>query len=91
VTIEVTDYINVKERARELGCQVPTELTLLPVNFETANFKDELIDAELVTTIRSLWRQAGLSETRIENKNFPAEIKRSLDITLPTYLSVSHY
>src|SRR5258708_3412630 len=84
MTIEVTNYINIRERALELGCSVPTKLALLPVNFETANSKEELIDEELVTTIRSLWKQAGLLETRIENKNYPSELKRSLDIALPT-------
>ena len=84
MTIKVTNYIDVSAKALELGLNVPTGLAILPTNFESARSKDELIDEELIPTIRSLWRQAGLSETRLENEDFPVEIRRSLDITLPT-------
>src|SRR5437764_612388 len=66
--IEIFDYINVNERAARLGCNLPTELALLPRNFETAESKEELIHESSVPDIRILWRQAGLTETRIEQE-----------------------
>ena len=67
--IKVSKYdINVKERALELGCNVPTGLALLPRNFETAKSKDELEYEGDVDTIRTLWRNAHIEETRIEKE-----------------------
>ena len=68
MAIEVSEYVDVKKRALELGCNAPTELALLPRNFEVAKSKDELVHESSVPTIRVLWRQAGISETRIEKE-----------------------
>lgn len=66
MTIQLSDYLEVKKRAAELECNVPTELALLPRNFDVAKSKDELVYEGSVPTIRTLWRQAGITETRIE-------------------------
>jgi hypothetical protein len=42
---------------------IPTSLALLPINFDTANSKDELVHEDTVLTIRKLWRQAGIIGT----------------------------
>ena len=66
--IETSDYIDVKQRALELGCNVPTELAILPRNFDVAKSRDELVHQNPVPTIRVLWRRVGISETRIEKQ-----------------------
>ncbi|MCI0485918.1 MAG: hypothetical protein L0229_04880 [Blastocatellia bacterium] len=66
--IQITDYVNVAERAKELGCNVPTGIALLPRNFDTVASKDDLIHESSVADIRILWRQAELNETRIEKE-----------------------
>ena len=68
MSIEISDYVDVKRRAEELGCNVPTELAILPRNFDSAGSKGELVHQNPVPTIRVLWRRAGLSETRIEKQ-----------------------
>lgn len=83
---QVFEYINVKERALELGCNVPTGFALLPANFETAKCKDELIHENTVPTIRTLWRQKGISETKLEKEGikFPYTQKNAFEWVAPT-------
>ena len=73
--------INVKERALELGCNVPTGLAILPRNFETAKSKDDLVYQADVATIRKLWRDAEVEETKIEKEGdeFPYIIEQSFE------------
>jgi len=68
MSIEISDYVDVKQRAAELGCNAPTELALLPRNFDSAGSKQELAHQNPVPTIRVLWRRAGIAETRIEKE-----------------------
>jgi hypothetical protein len=66
MTVQIIAYVNVEERAKELDCNVPTELALLPRNFDTAESKAGLLHESSVATIRTLWHQAGIAETKIE-------------------------
>ncbi len=86
MTVQVLEFIDVKERSLELGCNIPTELALLPINFETANSKHELVHEDSVLTIRKLWRKAGVDETKLEKKGekIPYEQRKSLELALPT-------
>ena len=68
MTIQISEYVNVKKRAEELNCNIPTGIALLPRNFETAESKDELIHESSVPTIRVLWRKEKISETKIEKE-----------------------
>lgn len=83
--IQITDYINVKEKARELGCNIPTSLALLPRNFEIAKSKDELIHESTVPTIRVLWRQNNIDETQLEKEGekFPLIEEKALEWAAP--------
>ena len=63
---EESDYCNVQERATALGLNEPTDLALLPRNFESAASKEELLNESAALTIRKLWRQAGLKETPLD-------------------------
>lgn len=60
--------MNIKERALELGCNIPGELSFLPRNFDTAKSKSELIYESPVSDIRILFRDAGITETRLEKQ-----------------------
>jgi hypothetical protein len=81
MTTQISDYINVKERAVELGCNAPTGLAIIPRNFEVARSKDELVHESSTATIRVLWRQAGISETRIEmgDDRFPCVQEKAFE------------
>jgi hypothetical protein len=66
--IQITDYIDVEKRALDLGLNVPSGIAILPRNFDTAESADELIHESTAPTIRVLWRQAGVAETRLEKE-----------------------
>jgi len=86
MTIQVLEYVEVKERSLELGCNVPKGLAFLPINFETVSSKDELVHEDSVLTIRKLWRKAGIEETRIEKEGEKIlyEQRNSLELAIPT-------
>ena len=71
--IEVSDYVNVEERSRFLGCNVPTSLAFLPRNFEKAESKKNLLHESSVATIRILFRKNKITETplELEGEKFP--------------------
>lgn len=72
MTIQISEYADVKKRALDLGLNVPTGIAILPRNFAEAKSKDELMNETSAPTVRVLWRQAGVSETRIEkDEKFP--------------------
>lgn len=85
MNIHVTDYVDVEKRASELGYNVPTGLAILPRNFDTANSPDELIHESTTPTIRSLLRQAGIQETRLEKEGdkFPLSARKSWEWVSP--------
>jgi hypothetical protein len=60
VQVQSRDFIDVAARARELSCQVPVRLALLPGNFATAASAAELRYHEAVPEVRSAWRRIGL-------------------------------
>jgi hypothetical protein len=63
---ELIGYISVIERSNELGLQVPSGMTILPRNFDTANSRADLYHESSTLDIRRLWAQAGVIESRIE-------------------------
>lgn len=69
--IEFQDYPSVAERAEALDVQIPSQLALLPRNFESATTKDELVHESEVPTVRVLFRKEGIVETPIE---LPGEV-----------------
>ncbi|MGC8691295.1 hypothetical protein [Caldisericum sp.] len=77
--VQIKDYIDVNKKARDLGCNRPLSLTLLPRNFETATSKGELIHEGNAPTIRVLLRQNEISETKLEKEGekFPCVQEKS--------------
>jgi hypothetical protein len=66
--VQIKDYVDVRKKARDLGCNRSLSLVLLPRNFEIANSKSELIHESNALTIRVLLRQNGINETKLEEK-----------------------
>jgi len=64
----IENYMNVKERAFELGCNIPDGLSFLPRNFDSAKERKDLVYESSVSDIRVLFRDAGIIETRIEKQ-----------------------
>jgi hypothetical protein len=81
VNIQEEDFVDVMQRAQELGCRVPTGLAILPRNFESAASKDQLLHESEAPTVRILWRRAGLEETPIEpeGERFPQISEKSFE------------
>src|SRR6266700_5657813 len=83
--MQITEYIDVVKRAEELGFNVPTGLAILPNNFDTANSLDEIIHEGTTPTIKSLWRQSGVIETRSEKEGtkLPQSARKSAEWVSP--------
>ena len=85
MTIQVSAYPDVLARARALGCAVPTELAVLPRNFDVAETLADLEYDNLAADIRKLLRQAGVRETPVENpgQDFPVLDLKSFEFVAP--------
>jgi hypothetical protein len=83
--VNIKDYINVREKTKELECQEPSSLALLPSNFETAKTKDEFHYESTAQTIRKLWRNNSIIETPIvtSGENFVSVNKKSFEWVSP--------
>jgi hypothetical protein len=91
MAIKSEDCLDVQERCKALGCQLPETLALLPSNFATAKDQSELVYEKYASTIRKLWAQSGVKETRIEgtNKPYPTLDLRSYEINLCVFVGAS--
>ena len=59
----ISDYIQVDERAADLGCVVPRGVVLLPANFNSATTRADFLQPSEAATVRALFR----------NNNIPIE------------------
>lgn len=66
MTIQITDYLDVRERARALGLIEPEGLVFLPRNFAEAQKIEELVYEGSLPDVRLLLREAGLETTKLE-------------------------
>ena len=57
------EYVDVAVRSRELGCQAPVGIALLPGNFATAVSRAEFRYHEIAPQVRQAWRRIGLIDT----------------------------
>ena len=58
-----TEYVDVRARARELGCDVPYGVALLPGNFASATGRAEFRYHEVASQVREAWRGVGLVDS----------------------------
>lgn len=56
----ITDYINVHQRAVDLGCVVPQSIALLPINFDSAQARTDFLQPSEAATVRTLFRNNNL-------------------------------
>lgn len=84
--IKVSDFIDVKKKAQEIGCNIPSHIALLPRNFDTALSKEELIHESTTPTVRVLWRQNGITETPLEQPEeiIPSIVEKAFEWVGPT-------
>jgi len=84
--IIVKNYVNVKEKAQILNLNTPSQIAVLPQNFETATTKEELIHAPTTPTVRKLWRQNNIQETPIEKseEKIPCSAEKAFEWIGPT-------
>jgi len=82
----ITEYCNVRERAEELGLNKPENLALLPRNFDTAAALDELLHESAIQTVRVLFRENNISESRMEpeDQKIPCIQENEFALILPT-------
>jgi hypothetical protein len=59
--LTVTDYIPVDQRAAELGCSYPTQITILPDNFAEATSRDNLYQSSEAATIQKILINHGVA------------------------------
>lgn len=60
MTTNISDYLNVGEKIRQLGGQMPVKLALLPANFETAASLTDFRQVSEAATVKTLFRQVGI-------------------------------
>jgi hypothetical protein len=89
--IKVVDYNNLNEQLKEFGLVVnPKTLVILPTNLSAAKSKKDLFYAETTSTVKVLFRQAGIVETPIEKtKEIPDLALESFDWIGPTIFFAS--
>jgi hypothetical protein len=68
MSFTISDYCDVPAKAQALGLNVPDGLALLPRNFVDATSINELLHESAVQTVRILFRQNEIPETRLERK-----------------------
>lgn len=57
MSIVVADYVNVADRAAELGCAFSSGITILPENFEQIDNSSQFLHRSEAATVKSLFRQ----------------------------------
>lgn len=84
--IDIRDYINVREKAKQLDCNIPDGISLLPRNFAIVESKDELVHEGTVDTIRKLWKQNNIQETWLEKsgEKYPCITEHAFEWIGPT-------
>jgi hypothetical protein len=72
-----TEYVDVRARACELGCDVPHGVALLPGNFASAAGRAKLRYHEVASQVREAWRGVGLVDSGPGRKLHQKEVVES--------------
>jgi hypothetical protein len=86
--LEVGDYINIREKAAELGCAIPEGVVLLPFSFERAKDRKDLVYADSADTVKKLLTQAGVPALKIDRdgEHYSRAVYHSLEWIGPLIL-----
>ncbi|WP_276252987.1 hypothetical protein [Halomontanus rarus] len=66
-TVEEVTPIDVRTRAKELGCSEPTEFAFVPYGIENAEEKEDLALSDEAITLRKILKNEGFNETPIDD------------------------
>lgn len=78
MSTSTSEYIDVHERIKELGCMQPTGLALLPANFELASSIAEFRQVSEAATVRTLLRTSSIPlEEIVSGENKPPYIQNN--------------
>src|SRR5437016_12799769 len=86
LSVTIEEYPDVAARAAALGCKIPTGFALLPRNFEDAETKADLLHEDTAPTVRLLFKEAEIPETRVEQdgEKFPLLQENGFEWVGPT-------
>ena len=86
MSVTIATYIDVRQRALELGLDPITDFAILPRGFGTGSPDGAVADEADATTIRKLLNEAGLSvqQLRRSGRALPSVVQRSADWIAPT-------
>lgn len=65
----ISDFATVADKLDELGCNFPSGIAILPVNFESASTVKELRQASEAATVKTLFRTANVPYGDIVGRN----------------------
>lgn len=71
MAVEISDFVNVEERAVALGIAPPPSFCILPRNFETASAVKDLIYEGSADTVRKLLRESGIEDIHLRREEIP--------------------
>jgi hypothetical protein len=94
MALTVSDYIDVRQRAKELGLKEPSVAVFLPRNFMDVATKGELVYEDSLPDVKALFREAGIEFGKLEcDDTKPILVKEnSFDWILPTvFFTVAAY
>lgn len=63
---QVTNYFDIKAKVATLGCNMPSGVTVLPQNIQSAKLKNEICYENLDLELRDAFRQNGIIGTSLE-------------------------
>jgi hypothetical protein len=85
--IKVGDYLDLTKKLKEFDFVYPKSLAILPTNLDSAESKKDLVNSDSTSTVRILWRKAGVVETPIEDRNTIPELhQESFEWVGPTII-----
>lgn len=67
--IEIIEYDNFKSLMEKFGYSIPSDFAFIPLNFEVASSKDDLVYSSEVKSVRKLLTQNKVGIDKIENEN----------------------
>ena len=91
MAIQVFEFVDVEEKSKALGCNIPTSIALLPRNFEIAESRYALLHEKSAWTIRELFQENGIVETPLERDGevFYGVVEKGLEEWIAPMIFVS--
>jgi hypothetical protein len=83
---QAKDYVDVKKHGEKLGVTIPDAVVLLPLTFESAKSKSQLIDAPHTDTVRKLLEEQGIHAEKLKDdgQEYPPLVQHAVDWIGPT-------